>query len=191
MVLSLLLFNLLVDTLADAIRSAVPGVGLTVFNPSDSSASTTLAILIIFCESLADLQAALSAVYAWSTCCPFTFGIGPKHVNCHCLRFDSGVVPLVSIISVVCLFRWCRSIGILACSHTMSQLASSRRLSLCLCRPSGPFDQRMVSRCGSTSHFCPLCSLRLSCPGRLPVWSISATPQPCSSSTCHSDIFGR
>ena len=146
--------------------------------PSDSSCSSALAILVILGDSPADLQAALCAVYA---CCPFTFCIGPKHVGCHRSPSSGWCASSDGVAAQVSLHR----------SHTMSQLASSRRQSLCLWRPSGPFDQRMVSWCRFICHFCFSCSLRMSCTGRLPVWSTSATtPQPCSSSTCHSDIFG-
>ena len=77
-VLSPLLFNLLVDSLAAAIRSAVPGVRLMVSDPFRLVCQLYADDLVILADSPADLQAALSAVYAWGTCWRFTFGIGPN-----------------------------------------------------------------------------------------------------------------
>ena len=73
-----LLFNLLVDSLAAAIRSAVPGVRLMVSDPFRLVCQLYAVDLVILADSPADLQAALSAVYAWGTCWRFTFGIGPN-----------------------------------------------------------------------------------------------------------------
>ena len=77
-VLSPLLFNLLVDSLAAAIRSAVPGVRLMASDPFRLVCQLYADDLVILADSPANLQTALSALYAWGTCWRFTFGIGPN-----------------------------------------------------------------------------------------------------------------
>ena len=77
-VLSPLLFNLLVNSLAATISRASPGVRLS--SCSDFRLSNQLYAddLVILQESTADLQAALDAVSHWGQQWRFSFGIGPE-----------------------------------------------------------------------------------------------------------------
>ena len=78
-ILSPLLFNLLIESLAVTLRSAIPGVSFSAsdsfrhvcqFHPDD---------LVVLAASLADLQMALDAVHAWGVRWRFSFGVGPPH----------------------------------------------------------------------------------------------------------------
>ena len=77
-VLSPLLFNLLVNSLAATISRSSPGVRLS--SCSDFRLSNQLYVddLVILQESAADLQAALDAVSHWGQQWRFSFGIGPE-----------------------------------------------------------------------------------------------------------------
>ena len=104
-VLSPLLFNLLVESLAAAIRSAVPGVRLMVADPFHLVCQLYADDLVILADSPADLQAAPSAVLRLAHLLAVHFRYWP---------WSSGRLG-------VCLFRWCRSTGILASfSHHVS-----------------------------------------------------------------------
>ena len=74
LVLSTLLFNVLVNTLAASIRSVVPGVRLV---PSDACRHTCHFCaddVVLLSESQIDLQAGLDACHAWGIRWRFTFG---------------------------------------------------------------------------------------------------------------------
>ena len=76
-VLSPLLFKLLVNSLAAAIRRASPGVRVA----PHSNLRVTCQLyddLVILAESEGDLQAALDAVTLWSHRWRFSFGVGPQ-----------------------------------------------------------------------------------------------------------------
>ena len=188
-VLSPLLFNLLVDSLAAAIRSAVLGVRLMVSDLFRLVCQFYADDLVILADSPADLQAAVSAVYAWGTCWRFTFGIGPNK-SAVMVFGPTRVVRLVSFILEVCLCRWCCSTDILA---SFSHHVSVGELTLLIFVPVATVcsinPAHGVTVKAYQSRLLSLCSLRMSCPVRLSVWStLATTPQPCSSSTCLSDV---
>ena len=78
-VLSTILFNLVIDSLAPCIRRACPGVAL---GPSPGAPRCTLLLyaddLVILAETPQALQAALEAISRWARLWRFTFGIGPS-----------------------------------------------------------------------------------------------------------------
>ena len=78
-VLSPLLFNLLINSLAAAIRRVCPGVRLG--TSADAPRVTVLMYaddIVILAESPEDLQRALDAATAWARSWRFQFGIGPE-----------------------------------------------------------------------------------------------------------------
>ena len=77
-VLSPLLFNLLVNSLAAAIRRASPGVRLVPSSDFRLTDQLYADDLVALGESEADLQLALDAVTRWGRQWRFSFGVGPE-----------------------------------------------------------------------------------------------------------------
>ena len=77
-VLSPLLFNLLVNSLAAAIRRASPGVRLVPSSVLRLTDQLYADDLVVFGGSEADLQLALDAVTRWGRQWRFSFGVGPE-----------------------------------------------------------------------------------------------------------------
>ena len=76
-ILSPLLFNLLVDSLAATLRSAIPGVPRIASDPFHHVCQLYADDLVILTASQADLQVAFNAVHAWGVRWRFSFGIVP------------------------------------------------------------------------------------------------------------------
>ena len=76
-VLSPLLFNLLVDSLATSLRAAVAGVRLVDSDPFRHVCQLYADDLVLLAESQAHLQDALDVVHSWGLRWRFSFGIGP------------------------------------------------------------------------------------------------------------------
>ena len=77
-VLSPLLFNLLVNSLAAAIRRASPGVRLLPLSDFRFTCQLYADDLVILAESEYDLQLALTAATLWGQQWRFSFGMGPE-----------------------------------------------------------------------------------------------------------------
>ena len=74
-ILSPLLFNLLIDSLAATLRSAIPGVSLAASDSFRHVCQLYVDDQVVFTASQADLQMALDAVHAWGVRCRFSFGV--------------------------------------------------------------------------------------------------------------------
>ena len=76
-ILSPLLFNLLIDSLAVTLRSTIPGVSLTTSDSFRHACQLHADDLVVLTASQIDLQLALDAVHAWGVRWRFSFGVGP------------------------------------------------------------------------------------------------------------------
>ena len=168
-VLSHLLFNLFVNSLAATISRASPGVRLS--SRSDFRLSNQLYAddLVILQESAADLQAALDAVSHWGQQWRFSFGIGPeksavvigplRHALTSEVYLQGDLLPVVSAyryLGVVLTpkLSWCNHVD-----HLVDRGADCLR-SVCL-----GFDQRAcqsLSRSSSSQRMCSQALLSVS-----------------------------
>ena len=105
-ILSPLLFNLLIDSLAVTLRSTIPGVSLVASDSFRHVCQLYADDLVMLSASQADLQMALDAVHAWGVRWRFSFGVGPTksatvvfsplhgHPDC-CVHLSGVPLPLV------------------------------------------------------------------------------------------------
>ena len=81
-VLGPLLFNILFNSIADAIRTVCPGVSLSTDRSAPVASRVALLLyaddLVVLAEDAAQLQRALDAIGAWGSQWRFSFGIGPE-----------------------------------------------------------------------------------------------------------------
>ena len=81
-VLGPLLFNILSNSIADAIRTVCPGVSLSTDRSAPVAPRVALLLyaddLVVLAEDAAQLQRALDAIGAWGSQWRFSFGIGPE-----------------------------------------------------------------------------------------------------------------
>ena len=105
-ILSPLLFNLLVDSLATTLRAAIPGVPLVASDPFHHVCQHYADDLVFFTASQADLQVALDAVHAWGVrwlsllvSAVMTFGPLRSRPDC-CVHLDGVPLPLVGCCSL-------------------------------------------------------------------------------------------
>ena len=96
-IFSLLLFNLLVVSLATTLRATIPGVALVASDPFRHVCQLYADDLVILTALQADLRVALDAVHAWGVRWRFSFGVDPTahatlswraHVEFVCSRGD-------------------------------------------------------------------------------------------------------
>ena len=88
-VLSPLLFNLLVNSLAAAIRRASPGVRLLPLSIFRFTCQLYADDLVILAESVCGLRLALTAATLWGQQWRFFFWDGPREISCHGLWTSS------------------------------------------------------------------------------------------------------
>ena len=118
--LSPLLFNLLVNSLAAAIRRASPGVRLVPSSDFQLTDQLYADDLVVLGESEADLQLALDAVTRWGRQWRFSFGVGPE-------KSAVMIHPFKAVVQSLSLSQLCRPIATLALSCPFPPLGRTRR----------------------------------------------------------------